>query len=227
MLVAFPPSSTEFVKGFQLLVSHLHEQGKRRGLIKQGLLSHRSLPGLKIGFCAWKMYDEVVTLKWTSAVLFSSWLLLIVVEKLNYTGAGGEGGTTMDRLSSQLPDKIKQLLEELPNEDWSYEKCQRETLPSPFPISRRLCNAGVGRERPWESGSGSAGSSSSSRGALRGWGEPWKSSHILNDLPRLPLSKHEEISYKHRSWSGDFFSSCLFKNQPLSFLNLNSDQASY
>lgn len=91
MLTAFLPSSTEFVKVFQLLVLHIHEQGKREGLIKQGFLSNRSHPVLKINFCAGKMHIDVVILKRSSSVHFSSWLLMVVLEILNDLLGGKEG----------------------------------------------------------------------------------------------------------------------------------------
>lgn len=101
-----------FVKVFQLPVLHVHEQGKLGRLSKQGFLSSRSHPVLKINFCAERMHIEVVILKKNSSLCFSSWLLMAVLEILNYLlgrGRGGQGGRQwMGRQS------IEHLLEGLP-----------------------------------------------------------------------------------------------------------------
>lgn len=74
---------------------HVHEQRKLGRLVKQGILSSRSHPIMKINLCAGKMHIEVVILKNNSSVCFSSCLLMAVLEILNYL-LGGAGRETMD-----------------------------------------------------------------------------------------------------------------------------------
>lgn len=49
---------------------------------------------------------------------------------------GGRETGGVGELSGQLPDRSKEMLEGLPGEDQTYQKCQRGTLPRPFPMGR-------------------------------------------------------------------------------------------